>query len=69
MDPFSSEVKAGKGLGGKNSINTPGADLVEYINALPFERYLMCFLQTDIDIIIIHILSQYQDASLYLNRQ
>lgn len=43
--------------------------LSEYINALPFERHIIYFLQTDTDIIIIRILSQHQDAGRHLNWQ
>lgn len=52
---------------GENSIGTPRPELGEYINALPFERHIIYFLQTDTDIIIIPILSQHQDAGRHLN--
>ncbi|EDS5739745.1 type II toxin-antitoxin system RelE/ParE family toxin [Salmonella enterica subsp. enterica serovar Javiana] len=54
---------------GENSIGTPRPELGEYINALPFERHIIYFLQTDTDIIIIRILSQHQDAGRHLNWQ
>ena len=53
----------------ENSIGTPRPELGEYINALPFERHIIYFLQTYTDIIIIRILSQHQDAGRYLNWQ
>lgn len=50
-----------------NSIDPPGPEPGEYINALPFERHIIYFLQTDTDIIL--ILSQHQDAGRHLNWQ
>ncbi|WP_251315709.1 type II toxin-antitoxin system RelE/ParE family toxin [Escherichia coli] len=54
---------------GENRIGTPRPELGEYINALPFEWHIIYFLQSDIDIIVIRILSQNQDASRHLNWQ
>ncbi|EBV5086432.1 type II toxin-antitoxin system RelE/ParE family toxin [Salmonella enterica subsp. enterica serovar Ball] len=50
-----------------NSIDPPGPEPGEYINALPFERHIIYFLQTDTDITL--ILSQHQDAGRHLNWQ
>ncbi|EJX4476344.1 type II toxin-antitoxin system RelE/ParE family toxin [Salmonella enterica] len=58
----------GQALLGKNSIGIPRPELGEYINALPFERHIIYFLQIDTDIII-RILSQHQDADRHLNWQ
>ncbi|EHA0860746.1 type II toxin-antitoxin system RelE/ParE family toxin [Salmonella enterica] len=52
-----------------NNIGTPRPELGEYICALPVERHMLYFLQTDTEIIIIRILSQHQDASRHLNWQ
>ncbi|EBV4595286.1 type II toxin-antitoxin system RelE/ParE family toxin [Salmonella enterica subsp. enterica serovar Schwarzengrund] len=41
----------------------------EYIFALPVERHMFYFIQTDTNIIIIRILSQHQDAGRHLNGQ
>ncbi|EHL9563646.1 type II toxin-antitoxin system RelE/ParE family toxin [Salmonella enterica subsp. enterica serovar Altona] len=53
----------------ENNIGTPRPELGEYIRALPVEQYMIYFLQTDYDIIVILILSQHQDAGRYLNWQ
>ena len=53
----------------ENNIGTPRPELGEYICALPVERHMIYFLQTDTDIIIIRILSQHQDAGRHLNWQ
>lgn len=50
-------------------ISTPCPELGEYIFALSVERHILYFLQSDTEIIIIRILSQYQDAGCYLNLQ
>lgn len=50
-----------------NNIGTPRPELGEYICALPIERHMLYFLQTDTEIIIIRILSQQQDAGRHLN--
>lgn len=52
-----------------NNIGTPRPELGEYICALPVERHMLYFLQTDYDIIVIRILSQHQDAGSHLNWQ
>ncbi|MBB7356172.1 type II toxin-antitoxin system RelE/ParE family toxin [Escherichia coli] len=52
-----------------NNIGTPRPELGEYICALPVERHMLYFLQTDYDIIVIRILSQHQDAGRHLNWQ
>lgn len=52
-----------------NNIGTPRPELGEDICALPVERHMLYFIQTDKDIIIIRILSQYQDAGRHLNWQ
>lgn len=39
----------------ENSIDTPRSELGVYINALPFERHIIYFLQTDTDIIYPYI--------------
>lgn len=54
---------------GENCIGTPRPELGEYINALPCERHVIYFLQTDTDIIVIRILSQNQDAGRHLHWQ
>ncbi|EAU2710492.1 type II toxin-antitoxin system RelE/ParE family toxin [Salmonella enterica] len=38
-------------------------------SALPVELYTIYFLPTDYDIIVIRVLSQYQDAGRHLNWQ
>ncbi|EHN93521.1 type II toxin-antitoxin system RelE/ParE family toxin [Escherichia coli] len=50
-----------------HNIGTPRPELGEYIFALPVERHMLYFLQTDTEIIIIRILSQHQDAGRHLN--
>ncbi|QFI19800.1 type II toxin-antitoxin system RelE/ParE family toxin (plasmid) [Klebsiella aerogenes] len=52
-----------------HNIGTPRPELGEYIFALPVERHMIYFLQTDTEIIIIRILSQHQDAGRHLNWQ
>lgn len=52
-----------------NNIGTPRPELGEDICALPVERHMLYFLQTDTEIIIIRILSQHQDAGRHLNWQ
>lgn len=52
-----------------HNIGTPRPELGEYIFALPVERHMLYFLQTDTEIIIIRILSQHQDVSRHLNWQ
>ncbi|EAM8012525.1 type II toxin-antitoxin system RelE/ParE family toxin [Salmonella enterica subsp. enterica] len=52
-----------------HNIGTPRPELGEYIFALPVERHMLYFLQTDTEIIIIRILSQHQDAGRHLNWQ
>ncbi|EHT2943739.1 type II toxin-antitoxin system RelE/ParE family toxin [Escherichia coli] len=52
-----------------HNIGTPRSELGEYICALPVERHMIYFLQTDTEIVIIRILSQYQDAGRHLNWQ
>ncbi|MFP2423384.1 type II toxin-antitoxin system RelE/ParE family toxin [Pseudescherichia vulneris] len=49
-----------------HNIGTPRPELGEYIFALPVERHMLYFLQTDNEIIIIRILSQHQDAGRHL---
>lgn len=51
------------------NIGTPRPELGEYIFALPAERHMLYFIQTDTDILIIRILSQHQDAGRHLNWQ
>ncbi|MEA20100.1 type II toxin-antitoxin system RelE/ParE family toxin [Salmonella enterica] len=46
---------------------TPRAELGEYIFALPVERHMVYFLQTDTEIVIIRILSQHQDVGRHFN--
>ncbi|EKH2100155.1 type II toxin-antitoxin system RelE/ParE family toxin, partial [Salmonella enterica] len=53
----------------ENDIGTPRPELGEYIRALPVERHMIYFLQTDYEIIVIRILSQHQDAGCHLNWQ
>jgi len=53
---------------GENSIGTLRSELGTYINASPFQRYIIYFLQTDTDTII-RILSQHLDAGRHLNWQ
>ncbi|WP_368758806.1 type II toxin-antitoxin system RelE/ParE family toxin [Klebsiella oxytoca] len=53
----------------ENNIGTPRPELGEYICALPVERHMIYFLQTDYDIIVIRVLSQHQDAGRHLNWQ
>ncbi|EAM2857318.1 type II toxin-antitoxin system RelE/ParE family toxin [Salmonella enterica] len=50
-----------------HNIGTPRPELGEYTFALPVERHMIYFLQTDTEIIIIRILSQHQDAGRHLN--
>ncbi|MDQ9159034.1 type II toxin-antitoxin system RelE/ParE family toxin [Citrobacter portucalensis] len=52
-----------------HNTGTPRPELGEYICALPVERHIIYFLQTDTEIFIIRILSQHQDAGRYLNWQ
>lgn len=52
-----------------HNIGTPRPELGEYICALPVERHMIYFLQTDTEIAIIRILSQHQDAGHHLNWQ
>lgn len=52
-----------------NNIGTPRPELGKYICALPVERHMIYFLQTNTEIIIIRKLSQHQDASRHLNWQ
>ncbi|EHT04831.1 type II toxin-antitoxin system RelE/ParE family toxin [Klebsiella oxytoca] len=52
-----------------HNIGTPRPELGESIFALRVERHMLYFLQTDTEIIIIHILSQHQDAGRHLNWQ
>lgn len=52
-----------------NNICTPRPELGEYICALPVERHMLYFIQTDTDIIIIRILSQHQDSGHHINWQ
>ena len=52
-----------------HNIGTPRPELGEYICALPIERHMIYFLQTDTEIIIIRILSQLQDSGSHLNWQ
>lgn len=52
-----------------HNIGTPRPQLGEYICALPVERHMIYFLQTDTEIVIIRILSQHQDAGRHLNWQ
>ncbi|EEJ8283260.1 type II toxin-antitoxin system RelE/ParE family toxin [Salmonella enterica] len=52
-----------------HNIGTPHPELGEYIFALPVERHMIYFLQTDTEIIIIRILSQHRDAGRHLNWQ
>ncbi len=53
----------------ENNIGTYRPELSEYICALPVERHMIDFLQTDYDIIVIRVLSQHQDAGRHLNWQ
>lgn len=48
-----------------HNIGTPRPELEEYIFALPVERHMLYFWQTQTD--IIRILSQHQDAGRHLN--
>ncbi|EDQ9691030.1 type II toxin-antitoxin system RelE/ParE family toxin [Salmonella enterica subsp. enterica] len=52
-----------------HNIGTPRPELGEYICALPVERHMIYFLQTDTEIVIIRIISQHQDAGRHLNWQ
>ncbi|EMM6763805.1 type II toxin-antitoxin system RelE/ParE family toxin [Pluralibacter gergoviae] len=49
-----------------NAIGTRRPELGEGIFSLPVERHMLYFLQTAMDIIIIRILSQHQDAGRHL---
>lgn len=53
----------------ENSTGTPRPEPGENINALPFERHIIYFLQSDTDLTVIRILSQQQDAGRHLNWQ
>lgn len=50
-----------------HNIGTPRPEPGEYICALPVDRHMIYFLQTDTEIVIIRILSQHQDAGRHLN--
>ncbi|EDQ2836141.1 type II toxin-antitoxin system RelE/ParE family toxin [Salmonella enterica subsp. enterica] len=50
-----------------NNIGTPRPELGEYIYALPFERYIIYFIQSVTEVIVIRILSQNQDAGKHVN--
>lgn len=52
---------------GASLIGTPRPELGEHILALPVERYMLYFLHTDTEIIIIRIFSQHQDVGSHLN--
>ncbi|ELF1294349.1 type II toxin-antitoxin system RelE/ParE family toxin [Salmonella enterica] len=52
-----------------HNIGTPRPELGNYICALPVERHMIYFLQTDTEIVIIRILSQHQDAGRHFNWQ
>ncbi|EAO9181842.1 type II toxin-antitoxin system RelE/ParE family toxin [Salmonella enterica] len=52
-----------------HNIGTTRPELEEYIFALPVERHMLYFPQTDTEIVIIRILSQHQDAGRHLNWQ
>ncbi|EKZ2353189.1 type II toxin-antitoxin system RelE/ParE family toxin [Salmonella enterica] len=52
-----------------HNIGTLRPELGEYIFALPVERHMIYFLQTDTEIVIIRILSQHQDAGRHFNWQ
>ena len=52
-----------------NNIGTLRPELGEHIRALPVERHMIYFLQTDYNIIVIRILGQHQDAGRHLNWQ
>ncbi|EAM1290039.1 type II toxin-antitoxin system RelE/ParE family toxin [Salmonella enterica] len=52
-----------------HNIGTLRPELGEYICALPVERHMIYFLQTDTEIVIIRILSHHQDAGRHLNWQ
>ncbi|ECL8859719.1 type II toxin-antitoxin system RelE/ParE family toxin [Salmonella enterica] len=52
-----------------HNIGTPRPELGEYIFALPVERHMIYFLQTDTEIVIIRILSQHQDVGRHFNWQ
>lgn len=49
-----------------NHIGTHRPELGEDIYALPFERHVIYFLQTQEAVIVIRVLSQYQDAGRHL---
>lgn len=51
-----------------NNIATPRPELGKDICALPVERHMLYFIQTDTDIII-RVLSLHQDAGRHLNWQ
>ncbi|EBG3215772.1 type II toxin-antitoxin system RelE/ParE family toxin [Salmonella enterica subsp. enterica] len=53
----------------ENNSGTPRPEPGEYICALPVERHMLYFIQTDTDIIIIRIVSQQQDAGCHLSRR
>lgn len=50
-----------------HNISIPYPELGEYIFALPVERHMIYFLQTDNEIVIIRILSQHQGADRHFN--
>lgn len=54
---------------GDNLIGTHRPELGEDIYALPFERHVIYFLQTETTVIVIRILSQHQDAGRHLHWQ
>lgn len=54
-------------LPGDHHIGTHRPELGESICALPFERHVIYFLQTEAVVIVIRVLSQHQDAGRHLH--
>ncbi|EBO3000934.1 type II toxin-antitoxin system RelE/ParE family toxin [Salmonella enterica subsp. enterica serovar Agona] len=52
---------------GRSPYRNPLAEPDERIYALPFERHVIYFLQTEAVVIVIRVLSQHQDAGRHLH--
>ncbi|ELE9461275.1 type II toxin-antitoxin system RelE/ParE family toxin [Salmonella enterica] len=65
-DKYTDNLSAIFQLLGDNHIGTHRPELGEDIYALPFERHMIYFLQTQETVIVIRVLSQYQDAGRHL---
>ena len=66
-DSYIDHLSAVFQLLGDHHIGTRRPELGESIYALPFERHVIYFLQTDAAVIVIRVLSQHQDAGRHLH--